>query len=157
METIRVQPAALGLSEAVEPILRSLPQWFGIEEATQMYIRDAGANPTLLAMDSERDDLPVGLLTLWTHSPTAAEIYVMAVLPEYHRRGVGRLLQAAAEDHLRAEGVRFLQVKTLSDKHPDEGYKKTRAFYFAMGFTLLEEFPDLWGEHNPCWQLIKVL
>lgn len=157
MQPIHIHSAALGLSEAVEPILRALPQWFGIEEATQMYIRDAGLNPTLLAVDPERGDLPIGFLTLWMHSPTAAEIYVMAVLPEYHRRGAGRLLQSAAEDYLRREGVRFLQVKTLSDKHPDEGYRKTRAFYFAMGFTLLEEFPDLWGEHNPCWQLIKVL
>jgi ribosomal protein S18 acetylase RimI-like enzyme len=154
---IEIQSPALGLSTTVEPILRSLPQWFGIEQANQMYIREAGENPTLLAVDTERDNLPVGFLTLWHHSPTAAEIYVMAVLPDYHRHGVGRLLQLATEEHLRAEGVRYLQVKTLSDKHPDEGYKKTRAFYFAMGFTLLEEFPDLWGEHNPCWQLIKVL
>ena len=51
----------------------------------------------------------------------------------------------------------FLQVKTLSDKHPDAGYAKTRAFYLAMGFRLLEEFPDLWGPTNPCWQLMKAL
>jgi GNAT superfamily N-acetyltransferase len=110
-----------------------------------------------VAVDTERNNFVVGFLTLWHRSPTAAEIYVMAVLPDYHRHGVGRLLQAAAEEYLRAEGVRYLHVKTLSDKHPDEGYKKTRAFYFAMDFTLLEEFPDLWGEHNPCWQLIKTL
>jgi ribosomal protein S18 acetylase RimI-like enzyme len=155
--TIIIRHAQLGLSSVVEPILRALPQWFGIEEATQIYIREAGENLTLLAVDTERNHLPVGFLTLRHHSPTAAEIYVMAVLPDYHRHGVGRLLQTAAEDHLRAEGVRYLQVKTLSDKHPNEGYRKTRAFYLAMGFTLLEEFPDLWGEHNPCWQLIKTL
>lgn len=154
---IEIKPVALGLSGAVEPILRALPEWFGIEHATQMYIRDASENPTLLAVDTEQGDLPVGFLTLMFHSPYSAEIYVMAVLPEYHRKGVGRMLTEAAEDHLRAQGVKFFQVKTLSDKHPDEGYKKTRAFYLAMGFQLLEEFPDLWGPHNPCWQLIKVL
>lgn len=82
---------------------------------------------------------------------------MMAVLPEYHRQDVGRALLAAAEAQLRNEGVILLQVKTLSDKHPDEGYKKTRAFYLSTGFRLLEEFPDLWGSHNPCWQLVKVL
>jgi GNAT superfamily N-acetyltransferase len=154
---IRIQPPVLGLSQQTEPILRSLPQWFGIEEATQMYIRDVAANPTFLAVDTQADNLPVGFLTLTRHSPYSAEIHVMAVLPGYHRRGVGRALNAAAEEHLRAASVRFLQVKTLSDKHPDEGYKKTRAFYLALGFVLLEEFPDLWGAHNPCWQLVKAL
>jgi len=152
-----IHPPALGLSTAAEPILRTLPQWFGIEDATLSYIRDAGEHPTLLATDPAREDLPVGFLTLMQHSPHAAEIYVMGVLPDYHRQGIGRALTLAAEAHLRASGVRFLQVKTLSDAHPDEGYKKTRAFYFSMGFVLLEAFPDLWGPHNPCWQLIKSL
>lgn len=154
---IEIRDAALGLSGAVEPILRALPEWFGIEEATQMYIREAGEHPTLLAVDRERDSLPIGFLTLVEHSVDAAEIYVMGVLPEYHRRGAGKALLEAAEGYLRERGVRFLQVKTLSNKHPDEGYKKTRAFYRAMGFRLLEEFPELWGPANPCWQLVKVI
>jgi len=154
---IEIKDAALGLSGAVTPILRALPQWFGIEDATQAYIQAVGANPTFLAIDTACTDLPVGFLTLLQHSVDAAEVYVMGVRPEYHRHGVGRALITAAERHLRAEGVTFLQVKTLSDKHPDAGYQKTRAFYLAMGFRLLEEFPDLWGPHNPCWQLVKLV
>ena len=154
---IEIKPASPGLSDAVEPILRALPQWFGIEEATQMYVAAAGDNPTLLAVDTDRDSLPVGFLTLVQHSDASSEIYAMGVLPEYHRHGIGRALIEAAEGELRARGVRFFQVKTLSDKHPDEGYKKTRAFYLAMEFRLLEEFPDLWGPTNPCWQLVKAL
>lgn len=152
-----IQPAALGLSGVVEPILRALPDWFGIEHATQQYIHDAGELPTLLAVDTERDNLPVGFLTVKQHSADAAEIYVMGVLPAYHRRGVGRALVQAAENYLRDKGVTFLQVKTLSAAHPDEGYGRTRAFYLALGFKLLEEFPDLWGPANPCWLLIKTL
>jgi ribosomal protein S18 acetylase RimI-like enzyme len=154
---IEIEPAALGLSGAVEPILRALPGWFGIEAATQAYIQAAAEHPTLLAIDTARADRPIGFLTLWHHSADAAEVYVMGVLPEYHRRGVGRALIMAAERHLRAQGVTFLQVKTLSARHPDAGYAKTRAFYRAMGFRLLEEFPDLWGPQSPCWQLVKVL
>jgi ribosomal protein S18 acetylase RimI-like enzyme len=154
---IEIKAAALGLSASVEPILRALPQWFGIESSVQMYVQHAGQHPTLLAMNSDHGENapPVGFLTVMKHSPAAAEIYVMGILPACHRKGIGRALVRAAEDHLRAEGIKFLQVKTLSDEHPDEGYKKTRAFYKAMGFTLLEEFPDLWGPLNPCWQLIK--
>ena len=154
---IEIQAPALGLSLAVGPILRALPQWFGIEESTQMYIREAGQHPTLLAVDTKRENLAVGFLTLMQHSKTASEIYVMGVVPQAHRQGVGRLLLQAAETSVREQGGLFLQVKTLSDKHPDQGYQKTRAFYLAMGFTLLEEFPDLWGPANPCWQLIKCL
>ncbi len=154
---IEIKPAALGLSGAAEPILRALPQWFGVEEATREYIDAAGENSTFLAVDSEQDNLPVGFLTLKHHSADAAEIYVMGVLPDYHRRGVGHALVEAAESELRARGVTYFQVKTLSDKHPDEGYKKTRAFYFAMGFRLLEEFPELWGPRHPCWQMVKAL
>lgn len=154
---IEIKPAARGQSAVIEPILRALPQWFGIESATQMYVFEAEINPTIVAIDKREGDKPVGFLTLIQHSQHAAEIYVMGVLPEYHRRGVGRLLLAAAEAHLIAEGTIFLQVKTLSDKHPDAGYAQTRSFYLEMGFVLLEEFPDLWGDHNPCWQMVKAL
>lgn len=61
------------------------------------------------------------------------------------------------EPILRAQKVEFLQAKTLSAKHPDVGYGRTRQFYLAVGFRPLEEFPDLWGEANPCLQLIKYL
>ena len=66
-------------------------------------------------------------------------------------------LLRAVESYLVGRGIEFLQVKTLSPAHPDKNYAKTRAFYGAMGFRPLEEFPDLWGEQNPCLQMIKGL
>ena len=103
------------------------------------------------------DGKDVGFLTLVRHSPYAAEIYVMGVLPQYHRHGIGRQLLAQAERTLAAEGVEYLQVKTLSANKADEGYKRTRAFYLASGFRPLEELPNLWGAENPAVQMIKVL
>jgi ribosomal protein S18 acetylase RimI-like enzyme len=154
LPTVKVQPPALGLSAVCEPILRSLPDWFGIEQASQQYVRDVEAYPTLLA---GINDQAVGFLTLVEHSAFAAEIHVMAVLEAYHRQGVGRALVNAAEAYLRERQFEFLQVKTLSARHPDEGYALTRAFYLSMGFRPLEEFPTLWGPQNPCLQLIKAL
>ncbi len=145
---------AKGQSARCAPILRALPQWFGVEEATQHYIEQVDALPTLVATVDGRT---VGFLSLKQHSDDAAEIYVMGILPSHHRRGIGRALLAAAEAHLRAHRVRFLQVKTLSSAHPDEHYAKTRAFYRALGFSILEEFPDLWDPANPALQLIKYL
>jgi ribosomal protein S18 acetylase RimI-like enzyme len=96
-------------------------------------------------------------LTLVRHSEYAAEVYVMAVLPQLHRRGIGSHLLEHAEWSLAADGVEFLQVKTLSPSKPDDGYARTRAFYVAKGFRALEEFPDLWGRENPAVQMVKTL
>ena len=152
--TIVVQGPFLEQSAVCEPILRALPQWFGIEEATAHYVRQTDGLPTLIAtLDGE----VVGFLTLNQHSDYAAEIDVMAVHPEMHRRGVGRALSAEAEAYLRQRGVEYLQVKTLSPAHRDPGYARTRQFYLAMGFRPLEEFPELWGPENPCLQMVKRL
>ena len=97
------------------------------------------------------------MLTVLRHSPYAAEIYVMGVVPERHRQGIGAAMLRHAEETLLSEGIEYLQVKTLSDKHPDEGYKRTRAFYMAQGFRVLEEFPELWNPENPALQMVKSL
>lgn len=143
-----------GQRAVAETVLRALPEWFGIEDATLAYIAQADNLPTFVAY---ADGVPVGFLTLRQHSPDAAEISVMGVLPAMHRHGVGRALVEAAEAHLKSLAIRFLQVKTLSPQHPDKGYAKTREFYQALGFVWLEEFPDLWDAGNPCLQLIKYL
>ena len=117
-------------------------------------MREIDALPTFIALTG---DSAAGFLSLKQHSPFAAELYVMGVLPAYHRRGLGRRLVEASERFLRQEGVEFFQVKTLSPSHPDEGYARTRLFYQALGFRPLEEFPTLWGEANPCLMMVKYL
>lgn len=153
METI-VEGPFLGQASVCEPILHALPEWFGIEQATRQYIEDIQDRPTLLASVGRE---VVGFLTLTLHNEHAAEIHVMAVRPEWHRRGTGRALTRVAERYLREQGVEYLQVKTLSAAHPDKGYARSREFYRAMGFRPLQEFPDLWGSANPCLQMIKSL
>jgi GNAT superfamily N-acetyltransferase len=128
--------------------------WFGIPASVEDYVAAADRSPTVVA---SLDDVDVGLLTLVRHSRHAAEVYVMAVLPQLHRQGIGRALLRHAEDILAADGVEFLQVKTLSPSKPDDGYDKTRAFYLAYGFRPLEEFPTLWDADNPALQMIKVV
>ena len=81
----------------------------------------------------------------------------MAVDRSWHRRGVGRALLRAVEADLERDGVRFLQVKTLSASRANDDYEQTRRFYLAQGFVPLEEFPTLWDEANPCLQMVKAL
>lgn len=144
----------LGLSAVCEPILRALHEWFGIEEYTQQYTLDIDKLPTILAIVK---DQALGFLTLRIHNPHAAEVHIISVRPEAHHQGIGRALLEQAEAYVRQQGIQYLQVKTLSAAHPDPGYAKTRAFYLAMGFCPLEEFPTLWGAENPCLMMVKKL
>jgi GNAT superfamily N-acetyltransferase len=135
-------------------ILATLPTWFGIPASVDDYVAAADRNPTVVASSEGTD---IGLATLLRHSDYAAEVYVMGVLPEYHRRGVGHAILRHAEAALAADGIEFLQVKTLSARHPDGGYRKTRAFYLAYGFRPLEEFAALWSPDQPALQLVKTV
>jgi len=136
-------------SRIAEAVLRDLPEWFGIEEATRRYIEDAAMLPTLAV------EPHLGFLCLKQHAPRAAEVYVMGVRRERHRRGIGRALVAEAERWCRAHGIRYLQVKTLGPSRPDPGYDATRAFYEAVGFAALEELHGLWSHDNPTLILVK--
>ena len=151
---LRLRNQAVGSGETCRRILNSLPTWFGVQASVEDYIAAADRSPTVIASLGDED---VGVLTLVRHSGYAAEVYVMAVLPELHRQGIGRALLGHAEDMLAADGVEFLQVKTLAPSKPDEGYDQTRAFYLACGFRPLEEFRGLWDTDNPALQMIKVI
>ena len=72
-------------------VLAALPDWFGT----------AGGAPPPTSRDSR--DLPFwadvseegevrGFIALRETSPYTGEVYVMGVMPQYHRRGVGRAL-----------------------------------------------------------------
>ncbi len=135
-------------------ILRSLPLWFGIESAIVDYVKDVSTMDTWVAY---QNDEVIGFISINKHFPESAEIHVVGILQSFHRKGIGHQLVDAAENSLRNEGFRFLTVKTLSESRANDEYNKTRQFYLKMGFTPLEEFKTLWGEHNPCLFLVKSL
>ena len=136
-------------SRIADAVLRDLPEWFGIEEATAAYIEAAATLPTFAVAPG------LGFLCLKRHTPRAAELYVMGVLREHQRRGLGRALVGAAEAWCRGHGIRFLHVKTLGPSRSSRGYDATRAFYEALGFVALEELHGFWDEENPALVLVK--
>lgn len=151
METVYLEK---GKPEITELILRKLPRWFGIEEATQNYIQMSKNLPMIIAY---KDSLPIGFISLKNTSQYTSEIYVMGVDPQFHRTSCGTKLIQKAEKHLIAQKKEFLQVKTLSEKQECEFYAKTRLFYKSQGFKELEVFPNLWDKENPCLLMIKHL
>lgn len=151
---VSIQPAGPQDAPTCESILRALADWFGLEDAIVAYRRDIEHMDTWVARDG---DTVVGFITANRRFPDSAEIQVLGVLRPYHRRGIGALLVRHLEAVLRGDGVRFLQVKTLSPSRENEDYARTRAFYMGVGFVPLEEFPTLWDPANPALQFIKAL
>ncbi len=135
-------------------ILEALPDWFGIPEAIEGYVREAEALPMYAA---RAGDARVGLVTIREHGEVAVEIHLMGVLPAHHRQGLGVKLLRAVERYALWHGKRFITVKTLSPSRENREYGQTRAFYRAMGFWPLEEFPTLWDEANPCLLMVKAV
>ncbi len=137
-------------SRTCDRILRSLPEWFGIAEAVDDYVREVAALMTLAYGDA-------GFLALKMHGRYAGEIYVMGVLRERQGEGIGTALIGSGEDRLRGDGVEYLQVKTLGPSRPSAHYDRTRRFYEKLGFRPLEEIHGLWSEGNPCLLMVKRL
>ena len=135
-------------------ILKSLPDWFGIPESTQEYINESSKLPFFAAIDESK---PLGFISIKENNQYTAEIYVMGVLPDYHKQGIGRSLFNRALGWTKEYGYEFLQVKTLDASHPDIYYAGTRKFYLSMGFKPLECLPKLWGKENPCLIMIQYI
>lgn len=68
----------------------------------------------------------------------------MGVLESHHRKHVGQILLAEAENFLSKNNFQYLQVKTLSESRQNEEYQRTRKFYQKMGFVPVEEFKTTW-------------
>ncbi len=127
-------------------ILEALPEWFGIPEARENYIRESADE--IMLVSSEGGD-PEGFLCLKETGKATLELAVMGVLKERHRQGVGTALVRAAKRIARERGYSFLQVKTVQmGRYPE--YDATNRFYMSLGFQEFEVFPTLWDEWNPC-------
>ena len=127
-------------------ILEALPEWFGIPEAREEYIQECTDKLFFSVCDQER---PVGFLYLKETGKATVELYVMGVLKEFHRQGIGRALFHCAREAASEAGYAFMQVKTVQMGKYAE-YDQTNRFYLSLGFQELEVFPTLWDDWNPC-------
>ncbi len=127
-------------------ILEALPDWFGVEESRENYIRESA---DMIMVAAKEDDKAVGFLCLKETGNATMELAVMGVLMEYHRKGVGRALFEEAYRIASKMGYSFMQVKTVEMGHYDD-YDATNRFYQSLGFREFEVFPTLWDEANPC-------
>ena len=154
MPEMRIIGPSVNARDECEAVLRTLPAWFGIEEALLMYARDSTRLPTFAATDAAGI---CGFVSLQEHFPQAWEVHCIAIRADARNRGIGKALLMQAEHWLIERGVEVLQVKTIAATKDSPPYAETRAFYARLGFVPLEVFPELWAPHNPCLQLVKFL
>ena len=134
-------------SHICNTILRTLPNWFGVESAVLDFVNKTSSMPFFAAFDG---DIPIGFVALKIHNPYTSEIYVMGVFQEYHRRGIGKNLIEYCKSFCIDNKTEYLTVKTLDESAQSDSYAKTRQFYLAMGFRPVEVFPLHWDKDNPC-------
>lgn len=126
---------------AVERILRSLPTWFGIEEALVAYAKRATiADESFVALV---DDEVVGVALVERGLPETAELALIAVHADHRGDGIGRALVDAAATWAGFAGASLLEVHTVGPSHADDGYAATRAFYRSCGFLPVREVEGL--------------
>jgi ribosomal protein S18 acetylase RimI-like enzyme len=82
---------------------------------------------------AEENGNVVGFTAVCLRTPTFAEIYMIAVDPDFQRRGVATALTDAAVDWMRARGVTVAMVETGGDP----GHAPARRAYEKSGFKLL--------------------
>ena len=130
-----------GNRRLLETLTARLLQWFAQSEPNRHYARQA---EVLDGWVARMHGQPCGLLLLERHNAISAEIHWLGVDPDHHRHGVGRALVGAVEHQLHGKQAKYLFVQTL---HPDvdyESYRRTRAFYEALGFEMV-----LPSKHGP--------
>lgn len=152
--TLRTDGPANHSQAECEEILRSIPDWFGIEEALLEYVANTKTLPTFVIRDGVQ---ALGFVSLRQHFAQAWEIDCIAIHATARNKGLGTMLLLYAEQWLIAQGAQFLQVKTIAATSPNPHYAQTRAFYERMGFTAIEVFPELWDPRNPCLQMLKAV
>lgn len=134
-------------------ILEVLPEWFGIPEAREQYIKESAEQPFFAALDAEK---PIGFLCLKETGKETVELSVMGVLKDLHRKGIGRKLFEQAKKAAGNRGYSFMQVKTVQMGRY-AAYDATNRFYRSLGFKEFELFPTLWDERNPCQIYVMTL
>ena len=140
-------------SKIAREVLLDLPEWFGIPEYTENYIRACAEMPLWVC---EQAGEFTGFIAIKETSPYAVELNVMGVKKAHHREGIGKALFEAMRSFVKAQGYLFLHVKTVDEGHYQE-YDNTRLFYESVGFRKLEVLPELWDPENPCLLMIQYL
>ena len=149
---MEIRTAQKGLGKQCELVLRTLPQWFGNEEALLHYTSEIDELDTYTTWCN---DILVGFISVKFHFDAAVELYVLGVMAEYHGQEYGSKLLEFVERDLVEKNVSVMQVKTLSPLSDNAAYAKTLKYYLKAGFIPLEDLDEIWGNDTQCRLMVK--
>ncbi|MCK5130514.1 MAG: GNAT family N-acetyltransferase [Clostridiales bacterium] len=135
-------------------ILRSLPEWFGVESSTKEYVNGLN-NKTFFA--AKKKDEYLGFFAIDEINTDVANLYVLGLKKEFLHQGMGTKIYAEVEKHLKDHHFKYVTVYTVSSKSADTNYAKTRSFYFKLGFSEVYENSGIWDKNNPFLLMIKYI
>lgn len=143
---IKIEQVSAEMAENLcRQITAKLPDYFGLPEVNDNYVQGV---KTRINFAAKTNDQYIGLISIEFPYPQNANIYWMAILPEYQARGIGKKLIEAACRLAIAKRARTLTVETLSPKNSDENYLKTYNFYLKNSFLPLFDLKPQGYEWN---------
>ena len=125
-------PVFASLEQAMDPeVFRDFyPDWRQCQKkAVEEVCADKNANVWV----AEENGEVAGFAAVFLRSPTFGEIYMIAVDPDFQRRGIATALTEVAVNWMRARGVTVAMVETGGDP----GHAPARRAYEKSGFKLL--------------------
>jgi len=145
--TVKVRPVSAADKPALMRILKNTPEFkpFEVtvaEELIDSYLSDgvrSGYN-ILTAVDEGR----VAGYVCFGETPCTVgtwDIYWIAVSPEKRGKGIGKMLDDAAETAIRKARGRLAFIETSSTPL----YENTRLFYRARGYEIVARIPDFYS------------
>ena len=140
--------------EICRDVLKDLPEWFGIEEATAHYIEEVAKYPFIAVYIANE---AIGFYSLREENKDTLDMYVLGIKKKYHNQGIGTKLQDYVLEYAKARGYKYLMVLTLSSSHKDLNYQLTRNFYHKYGFIDIFESDKIWDKSNPTQIMIKTI
>ena|SRR3990167_7339170 len=115
-------------------ITTNLPDYFWIPAGNEEYAIGVRTRTNFAA---KIEGYYLGLISIDFPYPTNANIYWMAILQDFHRKGIGRQLIEVACKFAKDNGATTITVETLAPIESDKNYIKTYNFYQSVGFVPL--------------------
>jgi ribosomal protein S18 acetylase RimI-like enzyme len=125
-------PVFVSIERAMDPdVFREFyPDW---RPCQQQAVEGACADKNAHVWVAEENGEVVAFAAVFLRSPTFGEIYMIAVDPDFQRRGIATALTDFAVDWMRQQGVTVAMVETGADP----GHAPARRTYEKSGFRVL--------------------
>lgn len=124
-------PVFVSIEQGMDPgvFQHFFPDWRAEQRSA---VAAVCSDPQARVWVAEVEGAAAGFVAVFQRSPTYAEIYMIAVDPDFRGRGVGGALAERAESWMRENGVVVAMVETGGDP----GHAPARRLYESQEFRL---------------------